>query len=401
MRRVNGAAALEHVKIPRLARSLQAAAILTVAVTSAARAQAARPDSAARADSTTHTVKRGDTLWDLANAYLGDAYLWPEIYRLNTDQIEDPHWIYPGEILHLPGRSSAAPATLAVTPSAAATPDNTYRAPAVEEPPPPRRVAGPTVFRTYTRNASAARELIEPPAPARVPLGDVLQAPYFDRRSGPRGTGKLLVGADIPGISAPPATANFQLYDKVLMMPADGAVAAQYQRFMAYDIVDYVEDIGAVVVPTALLRVVRAPQNGEAAVVEVLQLYGKLDGNTRVVPLDTAGAGANAIPVAVARESAQTAKIRSIYRPAVLPSLNYYVLFDLKAEDGVRIGDEIEVFRARQDQQGDNGPAVPEVHVATGQVVKVTAYGATARIVSQDQPAILKGQGVRITARMP
>jgi hypothetical protein len=44
---------------------------------------------------------------------------------------------------------------------------------------------------------------------------------------------------------------------------------------------------------------------------------------------------------------------------------------------------------------------VPEVHVATGQVVKVTAYGATARITTQDQPAIRVGQGVRITARMP
>ena len=27
----------------------------------------------------TYAVKKGDTLWDIAKALLGDAYLWPEI----------------------------------------------------------------------------------------------------------------------------------------------------------------------------------------------------------------------------------------------------------------------------------------------------------------------------------
>ncbi|MFL5607641.1 MAG: hypothetical protein ACJ8AD_14420, partial [Gemmatimonadaceae bacterium] len=276
---------------------------------------------------------------------------------------------------------------------------NQYRAPAPEEP--PRRVAGPTVFRVYTRNASAARELTTPPAPSRVPLGDVIRAPYFDRRGGPRASGKLLVGTDVPGINAPPASMNFQLYDKILMSPASNVAAAERDRYMAYEVADDVDGVGSVVVPTAMLRVVRAPQNGEGAIVEVLELYNRLDGNTRVVLFDTAGAGANAIPVPVAREGAATATIRYIYRPAVLPSLNYYVLFDLKAEDGVRIGDEIEVYRERLDQQGDDGPAVPELPIATGQVVKVTDHGATARITTQEQPLIRVGQSIRITARMP
>jgi hypothetical protein len=43
-----------------------------------------------------HVIVRGDTLWDLAAHYLGDPFLWPQIWERNP-YIKDSHWIYPGD----------------------------------------------------------------------------------------------------------------------------------------------------------------------------------------------------------------------------------------------------------------------------------------------------------------
>lgn len=47
-----------------------------------------------------YIIVRGDTLWDLAQRFLGDPYLWPQIWERNR-YILDAHWIYPGDPLLL------------------------------------------------------------------------------------------------------------------------------------------------------------------------------------------------------------------------------------------------------------------------------------------------------------
>ena len=85
----------------------------------------------------------------------------------------------------------------------------------------------------------------------------------------------------------------------------------------------------------------------------------------------------------------------------VLPTIGYYIVVDGSAKAGVRLGDQVTLYRPRKELQSPDGAiTLPESDIAVAQIVRVTPYGASALIIQQDQPAVEAGVAARVTARV-
>ncbi|MFC1854033.1 LysM peptidoglycan-binding domain-containing protein, partial [candidate division CSSED10-310 bacterium] len=64
----------------------------------------------------TVTVNSGDTLWGLSSTHLKDPFLWPLLWENNMEEVQNPHLIYPGQVIKLPKSGMVIPTQAAQAP---------------------------------------------------------------------------------------------------------------------------------------------------------------------------------------------------------------------------------------------------------------------------------------------
>ena len=385
-------------------------------------ALAAGPTLAAAQDTSTqsHTVREGDTLWDLARQYRGDPFLWPDIFRLNTSVVEDPHWIYPGEILSLSGSAAVAsvPAEDAPPPppSAGDVPaDNAPVADQVAESPvlgteadhaPPASLAS----LTQPSPESEESEPLFGPRPGHT-MQETLRA-YIDqpyralRPSEFHSSGFLTEGQKLPfgkvhGTVAPPqirATSwniNALPYALVSVSAPKGATYQVGDSLLSVVIGREVRGYGEVVQPSGILQVVDTANGKYLA--SVVAVYGTIRGGHRVLPLERFGepGRARAVPVS---EGVRARLLGGSGRQD-LKAPQMVVFLDKGRQAGVAPGDLFEI-RRRPERLDDGNIRVDEV-MATMQVVHVRERTATARLLNVISPDIPAGTEARQVAKLP
>ena len=403
-------------------------------------AQGNRPES--------HTVRSGDTLWDLARQYLGDPFLWPEIYRLNTNVVEDPHWIYPDEVLRLSGSAevSAVPAQDTPVPPEPAAPDQPVEAEAVPNPAPAVADNPDQAAAVANPDQAAAAESPEPPPAAAAGLaepmvgdltgddtlasagGEVDMTPLVGtgtvkptgpslelglarnyrplRRSEFFSAGFLTEDRPLPmgrllGLVTPleikevSTRTTAQMYSKVGIVPPAGAKYQVGDTLLVVILGRRITGFGNVIEPQGLLRVidVSRPEN----LAEVIAAYGPLRDNQLLLPAETFMDPGNvhAVPIS----DGVHGQVLGLKGDAPLTSTQDIIFLDKGRADGVAIGDVFELRQTPRDRPG--GAAVVNQVMATTQIVHVGEHHATAKVLRVAQAGVHSGIEARQIAKLP
>ena len=348
----------------------------------------------------THTVKKGDTLWDLAQQYLGDPFKWPEIYRRNTATVQDPNLIYPGQVLVITGEVSASAGTPADTgavsmptaPVAGGVPAPSAGAPEQNYAAPSMTIFNPDRFKVVR---GARETLVLRARSSTVRAGDFARAPFLWDAAGVSGAGRVGATVTAQGVANTRFERQIQVYERVYVKLPANAAGKPDEQYVSFRYGPTIEGEGRIIVPTGVFKLLTVPQNGQAEAVLLTKYEGVFEGH-ELIPQD-APDGNNASPARV--EFGLRTSVLWLYDEPIVPSIGQHVILAAGASDGVVAGDQITL---QVDAGLDaNGVPLPPSEVAVLQVTRVTTWGTSAILIGQTEGVVRPGMVGRITAKMP
>jgi len=361
-----------------------------------------------------HVVTRGETLWSISQLYFSDPLLWPEIYRLNTAVVEDPHWIYPGEVLHL-----AAPTTVAQTTAvsvAQAPAADTVRAQAadtvtaaridttvvdtaqlVEAPPPP---PGPTeTYETiFDRGRSRTEEVQDilrayanqPYRPLR--RGEFYAAGFLSERE--RLPWGLVLGSTaVPGIPRLSQHTTATVFGQISIQPPQNASYHVGDSLLLARIDRDVVSWGDVVVPVGVARVTDVQKRQLLG--DVIMQFGRIHDGNLAMPLEPFKDAGQVRPVPV--DNGLEAHVIAQRDLHVLTNAQQILFLDKGRAEGVVPGDLFEIYRPASRELG----GASEQPLIVVEIVHTREHSGSGLVLGITHPGVSPGSPARLIRKMP
>lgn len=332
-----------------------------------------------------HRVRPGDTLWDLADRYLQDPFAWEELYRVNRELVPEPDRIFPGQLLRIPTSLAAAETDAPEEERRRADAGEAQAAQSAQASP----FEGLTVFDEAASDGGVTTSLrVEAAEPSPlVSRSDVYRAPWMGpRRLEPDASvTRVLRGVSL-GLDLPPTVAATDRVVLALEAP-DVEVGSRLQALRSGE--TFGED-GRIYHPVGLVEITSIEGDSARATVDVL--YGRFAVGAPLVTTPDLP-DRSAVKTVPAEDSLVT-RVTALEREDHLVVGESMVFLEVSDPASIRPGEEFALYPPEV-----NEPAVrhPEDRAGLVRVVRVTARGATARVVQlHDVGADVGSPAVRI-----
>ncbi len=346
-----------------------------------------------------HVVQEGETLWGLATLYLGDPYMWPEIYRLNTLVVEDPHWIFPGEELHLvPQQETVEAAVLVPVDStdmeAQALEGEELEGQEIEEREPPP-IAETTLFR---RGAGVTRPGITMGGAGTDFDRPVRRVEFY--AAGFLTEGEELPWGDVLGAAGSRASdriataSSATIFEQIEIRAPESALYQVGDSLLVASVRRVISGWGKVVVPSGIVRVTTV--SGRRVLAQVLTQFGVVLSHQSSLPLEAFTDPGNVSPLPV--EGGIAGSVIQVRDRHPVPGQQDIVFVDFGRADGVVPGDIFEIVKPAS---LDPLPDAPQDRVAILRIVHVRERSSSGMLMQLYRTGVAPGATVRLIRKMP